>query len=154
VGEETQRFRATLAFTAELLPEDRPRYVMGIGTPEYILDAVEDGIDLFDCVYPTRVARNAMAITRRGNLNLRLEKNRLDQGPIDPECGCAACRTVSRSYIRHLFKAREILAAVLTTEHNLTFFRDLIGEARASIREGRFGAWRRAFVDRRARGVP
>ncbi len=154
VGEEPDRFREMLAFTAALLPADRPRYVMGIGTPEYILYAVEEGIDLFDCVYPTRTARNALALTRDGNLNLRLEKNRLDQRPIDPECGCYACRTASRSYLRHLFKAKEILAAVLTTQHNLRFIQDMIGEARRAIREARFGAWSRAFVDRRSRGQP
>jgi queuine tRNA-ribosyltransferase len=154
VGEEPGRFRDMLAFTAALLPADRPRYVMGIGTPEYILHAVEEGIDLFDCVYPTRTARNALALTRDGNLNLRLERNRLDRRPIDSECGCYACRTFSRSYLRHLFKAKEILAAVLTTEHNLRFIQDLIVEARGAIRDGRFAAWSRAFADRRSRGVP
>ncbi len=152
VGEEPGRFRDMLAFTAGLLPTDRPRYVMGIGTPEYILQAVEEGIDLFDCVYPTRTARNALALTRDGNLNLRLEKNRLDQRPIEPGCGCYACRTASRSYLRHLFKAREILAAVLTTLHNLRFIQDMIEEARTAIREGRFAAWSRAFAERRSRG--
>ncbi len=154
VGEETGRFREMLALTAGLLPADRPRYVMGVGTPEYILYAVEEGIDLFDCVYPTRIARNALALTRDGNLNLRLERNRLDQRPIDPECGCYACRTASRSYLRHLFKAKEILAAVLTTQHNLRFIQDMMGAARAAIREGRFSAFCSAFLDRRRRGEP
>lgn len=153
VGEETARFREVLAFTASLLAPGKPRYVMGVGTPEYILHAVEEGIDLFDCVYPTRIARNAMALTRDGNLNLRLEKNRLDQRPIDPDCGCYACRTFSRAYVRHLFKAREILAAMLTTGHNLHFLAVMMEEARASIREGRFAAWRDEFAARR-RGAP
>ncbi len=153
VGEEAARFRQMLAFTAALLPAERPRYVMGIGTPEYILHAIEEGIDLFDCVYPTRIARNAMALTRDGNLNLRLERNRLDQRPIEPGCGCYACRTFSRAYVRHLFKAREILAATLTTGHNLHFLSAMMEEARRSIREGRFAAWRDGFLERR-RGVP
>jgi len=154
VGEETGRFRETLALTAAMLPPDRPRYAMGIGTPEYILYAVEEGIDLFDSVYPTRIARNALALTRDGNLNLRLERCRLDQRPIDAECGCYACRTASRSYLRHLFKAKEILAAMLLTQHNLHFIRDMIAEARRAITEGRFASFRDAFLDRRRRGEP
>ena len=154
VGEETARFRDVLALTAALLPEGRPRYVMGIGTPEYILYAVAEGIDLFDCVYPTRIARNALALTRDGNLNLRLEKNRLDQRPIDAECGCHACRTASRAYLRHLFKAGEILAAMLATEHNLRFIQDLIADVRLAIREGRFARFRDGFLERRLRGAP
>lgn len=154
VGEETGRFRETLALTSAMLPPDRPRYAMGIGTPEYILHAVEEGIDLFDCVYPTRTARNALALTRDGNLNLRLERYRLDQRPMDPECGCYACRTVSRAYLRHLFKAKEILAAMLATQHNLRFIQDMIEGVRRAIQEGRFAGFRDAFLDRRLRGEP
>jgi queuine tRNA-ribosyltransferase len=151
VGEEPQRFREILGLTAAMLPAERPRYVMGIGTPEYILDAVGEGIDMFDCVYPTRIARNALALTRNGNLNLRLERNKTDQRPLDPECRCYACRTASRAYLRHLFKSGEILAAMLTTLHNLTFIQDLILGCRAAIEEGRFGPFRDAFLERRRR---
>ena len=152
VGESPEVFRETLRATAVLLPADRPRYVMGIGTPEYVLVAVEAGVDLFDCVYPTRTARNALALTRDGNLNLRLEANRLDQRPIDGECRCYTCLTKSRSYLRHLFKAREIQAAVLTTLHNLQFMEDLVEGARGAISESRFSAFKAAVLDRRARG--
>jgi queuine tRNA-ribosyltransferase len=150
VGENFELFCATMSETAQLLPVNRPRYVMGIGTPDYILEAVEVGIDIFDCVYPTRISRNALAMTRDGNLNLRLKANRLDQKPIDPECRCHTCMTHSRSYLRHLFKAKEIQAAVLTTIHNLRFIQDLMEGIRAAIREGRFGEFKRGFLRRRS----
>ncbi len=148
VGEGLEKFRELLAFGACLLPENKPRYVMGIGTPEYVLEAVENGIDLFDCVYPTRIARNALALTRQGPLSLRWEKNRLDQDPIDPECECGTCRRYSRSYLRHLFKAKEILASVLTTHHNLTFMENLIGNIRGAIERGDFHRFKEAFIKR------
>jgi queuine tRNA-ribosyltransferase len=149
VGEETAVFSETLALTCEMLPADRPRYVMGVGTPEYILDAVGAGADMFDCVYPTRIARNALALTRKGDLNLRLARNRLDGSAIDDECGCYTCRSASRAYLRHLFKAKEILAAVLTTLHNLQFMQDLMVEIRASIREDGFTSFRNSYLERR-----
>jgi queuine tRNA-ribosyltransferase len=120
---------------------------MGVGTPEYILEAVENGIDMMDCVFPTRTARNAQAFTRRGTLNLRNEVNRLDSGPIDPGCSCPTCRRHSRSYLRHLFKCREILAAMLATQHNLHFLQTLMRDIRQAIREGRFAAFKRSFLE-------
>jgi queuine tRNA-ribosyltransferase len=147
VGESFEVFRDLLALTSEMLPPERPRYLMGVGTPEYILEAVENGIDMMDCVFPTRTARNAQAFTRRGTLNLRNEANRLASQPIDPDCSCPTCRRHSRSYLRHLFKSREILAAMLTTRHNLHFLMSLMRDIRQAVREGRFGAFKRAFLE-------
>ena len=148
VGEDFNRYCDFLTLSANLLPPEKPRYIMGIGTPIYILEAVERGIDLFDCVYPTRIARNALAFTHIGNLSLRLARNRLDQRPIDPECGCFTCKNYSRSYLRHLFKAKEILAAVLTTHHNLFFIQNLVGGARKAISEGKFLSFKKRFIEK------
>jgi len=146
VGEPFGQFRDLLALTAALLPAECPRYLMGVGTPEFILEAVENGIDMMDCVFPTRTARNAQAFTQSGTLNLRNEANRLSCEPIDSGCACPTCRRHSRSYIRHLFKSREILAAMLTTRHNLHFLQTLMSDIRQAIREGRFLAFKRAFL--------
>jgi queuine tRNA-ribosyltransferase len=148
VGESFEQFRDLLSYTAALIPSEKPRYLMGVGTPEYIFEAVENGIDLFDCVYPTRIARNALAFTLRGNLNLRLEKNKYDQRPIDPECRCHTCQSFTRSYLRHLFKAKEIMAPVLTTHHNLVFIQSLISDIREAISEDRFLSFKRDFLGR------
>ena len=146
VGEEFSRFRDFLHLSAGLLPLDRPRYLMGIGTPAYILEAVEAGIDLFDCVYPTRIARNAMVLTRDGSLSLRNERFRADFAPIDAECVCYTCRHHSRAYLRHLFKAKEIQAAVLATCHNLTFIQRLVHEIREAVERQQFLEFKRAFL--------
>ncbi len=147
VGESFEVFRDLLALTTSILPRDRPRYLMGVGTPRYILEAVENGVDMMDCVFPTRTARNAQVFTRRGPLNLRGEANRLAFGPIDPGCGCPTCRRHSRSYLRHLFKSREILAAMLATRHNLHFLLSLMGDIRRAIRQGTFAAFKRSFLE-------
>ncbi len=146
VGEPFSQFNDMLAYTAPLLPEGKPRYLMGVGTPEYIFAAVENGIDLFDCVFPTRIARNGSVFTHRGVLNLKREDNRLSMAPLDERCGCPVCSTYSRAYIRHLFKAKEILAAMLATHHNLYFMRRLLDEIRESIASGRFLQYKRAFL--------
>jgi queuine tRNA-ribosyltransferase len=151
VGESSAVFQDLLAHTAELLPASRPRYLMGIGTPEYILAAVEHGIDLFDCVLPTRTARNAQAFTRSGPLSLKKERNRLDDSPIDPECSCSTCRSYSRAYLRHLFKTREILAAVLTSYHNLHFIQDLIRDTRYAIQADQYLPFKKSFLERYSR---
>ncbi len=148
VGEEPAVFTEYLAYCAGLLPPEKPRYLMGIGTPEYILEAIEQGIDLFDCVFPTRTARNALIFTRSGTLNLRNERFRTDFSPPDPDCGCATCRNYSRAYLRHLFKCREILACVLATRHNLRFIRDLVVSSRHAIRENRFSVFKTEFLSR------
>jgi queuine tRNA-ribosyltransferase len=147
VGESFEVFRDLLALTTALLPPDKPRYLMGVGTPQYILEAVENGVDMMDCVLPTRTARNAQAFTRRGPLNLRGEANRLAFGPIDPGCSCPTCRRHSRSYLRHLFKSREILAAMLATRHNLHFLQTLMRDTRRAIRMGSFDAFKRSFLE-------
>jgi queuine tRNA-ribosyltransferase len=125
---------------------------MGVGTPAYILEAVEAGIDMFDCVFPTRTARNAQVFTADGPLALRNEKYRLDYRPIDEQCRCPTCRSHSRAYLRHLFKAREIQAAVLATTHNLAFLQTLLHSMREAIAGGRFSAFKREFLDRYSRG--
>jgi len=148
VGESPEIFRDFLHYTAQFLPDEKPRYVMGIGTPDYMLEAVEAGIDMFDCVYPTRIARNGTCFTLDGNLALKNEKFRLDQQPIEPECSCPVCRQYSRSYLRHLFKAKEILGPMLVTEHNLYFLHQFMSEIRLSLREGRFLQYKKNFLDR------
>ncbi len=148
VGEEFSRFRDFLHFSAALLPPSKPKYLMGIGTPAYILEAVEAGIDLFDCVYPTRTARNAQVLTRDGPLSMRNERFRKDMEPIDAECRCYTCRNHSRAYLRHLFKAKEIQAAVLATCHNLSFIHGLVRETRDAVAHGDFPRFKRAFLSR------
>ena len=121
VGEEYSAFQDFLSFTAELLPVEKPRYLMGIGTPEYILDAVENGIDLFDCVLPTRIARNGTVFTSEGTISLKKAIHTSSHEPIEEGCGCHACQNYSRAYLRHLFKAGEMLGPMLASEHNLYF---------------------------------
>ena len=152
VGEEFKVFQEFLHYSAGLLPIEKPRYLMGIGTPEYILEAVEAGIDLFDCVFPTRTARNALVFTRDGPLSIRNEGNRLDFRPIDEDCLCDTCQNHSRSYLRHLFKSREILAAMLATVHNLAFIQALVQGIRASILRGSFPSYKREFLARYTAG--
>jgi queuine tRNA-ribosyltransferase len=121
---------------------------MGIGTPEYILEAIEQGIDMFDCVLPTREGRNGRVFTRNGTFHLKKAENRLDFGPIDQECGCRVCREYSRAYLRHLFKTGEILCSMLASYHNLYFLYDLVREARRAIAEDRFVSFKKTFLDR------
>jgi len=146
VGEPEAVFFEYLALISAMLPQDLPRYVMGIGTPEYILSAIEHGIDMFDCVFPTRNARNGNVMTARGAFALKKAENRLDFMPIDEECGCKVCRGYSRAYLRHLFKTREILCSMLASYHNLYFLHALVRKAREAIREGRFLAFKREFL--------
>ena len=146
VGEPEDVFAETLAQTAALLPEDKPRYVMGIGTPEYILEAIERGIDMFDCVLPTREGRNGRVYTRRGPFALKKSENRLDFSPIDKECGCKVCRGYTRAYLRHLFKTQEILFSMFASYHNLYFLNELVRNARKAIEEGRFSVFKREFL--------
>lgn len=147
VGESKDEFNEFLAYTAELLPENKPHYVMGIGTPDYILEAVEHGIDIFDCVYPTRIARNGTVFTRDGLIALKNQKFQFDDLPIDPTCQCSTCKRYSRSYMRHLFKAGEIFGPMLATEHNLFFLAQFMKEIRASISEGRFLEYKKSFIE-------
>jgi len=146
VGEPFEVFSDLLASTSLLLPGDKPRYLMGIGTPEYILEAVENGIDLFDCVFPTRVARNGLLFTSRGPLTIKKAAYEKDFGPIDPACGCKVCRHYSRAYLRHLYKTQEILYAMLATYHNLFFLNDLVRKTRLAIENGDFTGFKRSFL--------
>jgi queuine tRNA-ribosyltransferase len=138
-------FELTALVAAEL-PEAAPRWLMGVGAPEDILDAVQRGVDLFDCVLPTRLGRNGAAFTSRGRINLKNAAFAESDEPIDPECECRMCRTFSRGYIRHLYKAGEILAARIGTYHNLHFYLSMMRQAREALREGRFPQWKREFT--------
>jgi queuine tRNA-ribosyltransferase len=148
VGETAQQFSDYLAYTTEFLPLDRPRYVMGIGTPDYILDAVENGIDLFDCVLATRSARNGSVFTDDGMIQLKRATHAFDTGPISPGCTCTACTQYSRGYLRHLFKAQEMLGGMLATEHNLVYLHRLMEQVRLAIQEDRFTEFKRSYLAR------
>lgn len=152
VGEATESMHAGIAFSAPLLPADKPRYLMGMGTPLDLLHAVSCGMDMFDCTLPTRNGRNAMAFTSSGTLRLRNARFADDPAPLDPNCSCYACRTCSRAYLRHLFLAREMNAAILTSLHNVSFYLGLMAQSRDAIRAGRFAAFRTSFE--RAYGRP
>lgn len=141
VGEERGRTRDVAAVTAAALPAERPRYLMGVGLPQDLLRFIGMGYDLFDCVMPTRNGRNGTCFTAAGRVNMRLARHVRDEGPIDPTCGCEACRTVSRAYVRHLHVAGEMLGAQLTSLHNLHFYLDLMAQARAHIAAGDYSAW-------------
>jgi queuine tRNA-ribosyltransferase len=142
VGEDRQTVRQALAVTTHLLPANRPRYLMGVGRPQDILDAVATGIDLFDCVMPTRNGRNATCFTQTGYVKLRNAVHRLDPRPLEEGCDCLACRRFSRSYLRHLFLAKEMLGPILASIHNLTFLHRLTSRIRAAIAAGRFVQFR------------
>jgi queuine tRNA-ribosyltransferase len=148
VGEGQEAMLSVLETTVPLLPKDRPRYLMGVGTPVDIVLAVARGIDLFDCVIPTRSGRMGRAYTRNGVLNLRNACHADDPAPLDPECACPACADHSRAYLHHLFKANEILGCVLLTWHNLHFYQDLMREIRTAIEANRFESFVRGFLGR------
>jgi queuine tRNA-ribosyltransferase len=153
VGESKQEMLATLDATVPLLPQDKPRYLMGVGTPEDLVEGVARGIDIFDCVLPTRVARNGQALVRSGKLNMRNAQFAEDAAPIDTACDCYTCRTFSRAYLRHLVMAKEMLSATLLTIHNLYTMLSLIRDIRAAILESRFDEFRAAFWEARAPAV-
>jgi queuine tRNA-ribosyltransferase len=146
VGETKAQMYAMLEVVTPLLPGDKPRYLMGVGAPEDLLEGVARGVDLFDCVLPTRLARNAALFTRQGRINIRNAGFAHDPAPVEEGCGCYTCRHFSRAYLRHLFKAGEILAARLATIHNVHFLLQLAREMRAAIAVGRFGAFKEAFL--------
>lgn len=145
VGETKEQMYATLDETCPALPRDKPRYLMGVGAPEDIVEAVHRGIDFFDCVLPTRIARNGALMTPSGRLNIRNERFAEDPKPVDETCTCYTCRTFSRSYLRHLFKAKEITGLRLATIHNVHFMLRLMEDIRAAIRAGTFADFRAAF---------
>ncbi|MBK5265466.1 MAG: tRNA guanosine(34) transglycosylase Tgt [Alphaproteobacteria bacterium] len=145
VGEGQEAMFATLDFAPDMLPADKPRYLMGVGKPDDIVGAVERGIDMFDCVLPTRSGRNGQAFTWNGPLNIRNARFAEDKGPLDERCGCPVCTTWSRAYLHHLVKAGEILGAMLMTQHNISFYQSLMAAIRDSITQGRFTAFASAF---------
>jgi queuine tRNA-ribosyltransferase len=146
VGEPKPLMYEVLAATVPYLPEDRPRYLMGVGSPDCLLEAIGLGIDLFDCVLPTRMARHGTVLTRRGKLVVRNAACAQDFRPLAEDCDCYACRHFTRAYIRHLLKAGEILGIRLTTTHNLYFTLELVAQARRAIAEGWFASFRREFL--------
>ncbi|MBR3396780.1 MAG: tRNA guanosine(34) transglycosylase Tgt [Lachnospiraceae bacterium] len=148
VGESHEEMYRILEETVPILPQDRPTYLMGVGTPLNILEGVERGIDFFDCVYPSRNGRHGHVYTDTGRLNLKNAMFELDDRPIEEGCGCPACRNYSRAYIRHLFKAGEMLAMRLSVLHNLYFYNRLMQEIREALDEGRFGLYKKEKADR------
>jgi queuine tRNA-ribosyltransferase len=148
VGEEKSHMYDTVEFTAPLMPVDQPRYLMGVGTPADLVECVARGVDMFDCVMPTRNARNGQIFTRDGKLNIRNARFVRDERPLDAECGCQVCRRHSRAYLRHLYQAGEMLAAILCTYHNIAFYLDTMRRIRQSIALGNFAAFRSGFLER------
>jgi len=153
VGEGHELLCRITAWTAPLLPEGKPRYLMGVGLPEDLIASIAAGIDLFDCVIPTRYARSASVFTRRGRIRLTNKRYRRDLFPIDPSCDCEVCAGgFTRAYLAHLFQANEITSAVLASIHNVRFYQRLVAEAREAVQSGAFDAWREAFLGEYAAG--
>ena len=148
VGEEKSVMYDVIEFIAPQMPDDAPRYLMGVGTPEDLIEAVYRGVDMFDCVLPTRNGRTGSAFTSRGRINIRNAKFATDSGPLDPDCGCSVCRRYSRAYLRHLYQAGEMLAATLISHHNLAFFLDTMRQVRQSIKLGLFSQFRTDYLNK------
>ncbi len=153
VGEPNERMYEVLDYTCPALPEAKPRYLMGVGTPEDLLEAVARGVDMFDCVLPTRLGRTGAAFTHEGRVSLKAARQKESSLPIDPECDCATCRQFSRAYLRHLFWGKEILASILTSYHNVYFLLKLMETARQAIWLGRFEQFSEEFLARYRSGA-
>ena len=152
VGEGQEAMLGCLDFAPGQLPIDKPRYLMGVGKPDDIVEAVRRGIDMFDCVLPTRSGRTGQAFTADGPINIRNARFAEDNGPLDPDCHCPTCGTYSRAYVHHLVRSGEILGAMLMTEHNLSFYQRLMQGLREAIGEGRLAAHASTFLDRYRQG--
>jgi len=152
VGEGQALMFATLGPSVQLLPADRPRYLMGVGKPDDIVGAVARGIDMFDCVLPTRSGRTGQAFTRRGPVNIRNARHLDDPRPLDADCACPACRAYSRAYLHHLWRAKEMLGQILLTWHNLHYYQELMAGLRDAIAAGRLATWMSAFAEAQAEG--
>ncbi len=152
VGEPTETMYEVVERVTPVLPADQPRYLMGVGTPQNLLECIARGVDMFDCVMPTRNARNGSAFTSAGRINLRNAIHRNDPSPIDPECECETCRNYSRAYVRHLFNVDEITGLVLATIHNVSFYLKLMQQARQALREGEYSGWMRATIQKMENG--
>ncbi|MBL3703165.1 tRNA guanosine(34) transglycosylase Tgt [Sulfitobacter sp. BDSS02] len=152
VGEGQETMFEVLDYAPEMLPEDKPRYLMGVGKPDDIVGAVKRGIDMMDCVLPSRSGRTGQVFTRRGVVNIKNARHADDPRPLDEECGCPACRNYSRAYLHHVFRAQEMISGMLLTWHNLHYYQDLMAGMRGAIAEGRFAAWEADFHAGRAQG--
>jgi queuine tRNA-ribosyltransferase len=152
VGEGQEAMFAVLDETVRTLPEERPRYLMGVGKPDDLVGAVRRGIDLFDCVLPTRSGRTAQAFTRRGTVNLRNARHAADPRPLDADCACATCTGYGRAYLHHLVRAGEILAPMLLTAHNLRYYADLVGDLRGAVERGALEDWSARFTAQQREG--
>jgi queuine tRNA-ribosyltransferase len=152
VGEGQERMFAALDVTVPALPDDRPRYLMGVGKPSDLVGSVRRGVDMFDCVLPTRSGRTGQAFTRRGTVNLRNARHQDDQRPLDEACRCPACRSYSRAYLHHLVRSEEVLGLMLLTQHNLTYYQDLMAGLRGAIAAGTLDAFAAAFEAEQAQG--
>ena len=153
VGESTETMYEIIEAVEPYMPQEKPRYLMGVGTPSNIIEAVARGVDFFDCVMPARNARHARLFTWDGAINLKNAKYELDQLPIDPNCDCPVCRRYTRAYLRHLFKAEEMLAMRLSVMHNLYFYNTLMARIRQALEEGTFSAFRAAYSQRLERKI-
>ncbi len=147
VGEPKEVMLDVMDDCVDYLPSDRPRYLMGVGSPDYLFEAVERGIDMCDCVLPTRIARHGLAMTSHGRVNIKNAKYERDWEPLDSECSCYTCRNYSRAYLRHLFKADEMLSSMLLSNHNLHFLINMMGKIREAIEEDRFLDYKKEFYD-------
>ena len=145
VGEPKELMFEVLDDCVDELPKDKPRYLMGVGSPDYLFEGVERGVDMFDCVLPTRIARNGMAMTSQGRVSIKNATHEKDFGPLDPNCDCDTCRNYSRAYLRHLYKSNEILSSILLTQHNLSFLINMMAKIRTAIEEDRFLEYKRDF---------
>ncbi len=154
VGEPIEKMYEVVSLCTESLPATKPRYLMGVGTPANLLEAIERGVDMFDCVLPTRNGRNAMLFTRNGTITITNAQYKDDFSPVDPECGCRTCRMYARAYLRHLFQAKEILGLRLATEHNLYFYQELMRQARAAIVAHTYGPWKEITINSLQQAVP
>ncbi|MEN9452579.1 MAG: hypothetical protein RLZZ369_1638, partial [Pseudomonadota bacterium] len=153
VGEPKEEMLRVMNHIVHKLPDNKPRYLMGVGTPEDLVDGVAAGVDMFDCVMPTRNARNGHLFTRFGDLRLRNAKNKADQRPVDETCTCYTCQNFSRAYLHHLDRCGEMLGPMLTSIHNLHYYLNLMKEVREALDEGRFAQFKQQFAADRARGV-
>ncbi len=152
VGEGQEAMFGVLDYAPDMLPEDKPRYLMGVGKPDDIVGAVARGVDMMDCVLPSRSGRTGQAWTRRGQVNIKNARHADDPRPLDEDCTCPACRNYSRAYLHHVFRAQEMISGMLLTWHNLHYYQDLMSQMREAIAETRFDSWQAQFHNRRAQG--
>ncbi|MDG2339904.1 MAG: tRNA guanosine(34) transglycosylase Tgt [Paracoccaceae bacterium] len=152
VGEGQEAMFGVLDYAPSMLPEDKPRYLMGVGKPDDIVGAVKRGVDMMDCVLPSRSGRTGQVFTRNGVVNIKNARHQDDPRPLDADCSCPACSNYSRAYLHHVFKSQEMISGMLLTWHNLQYYQDIMAEMRDAIASARFEAWEKSFHDRRAAG--